>query len=198
MKVTTRPSRFRRLAAGAVAVALVAAACGGDDDDDDAAGATTAEGTTAAEATAPTEGTTAETATEGTTAESAPPTTPPPVETVFGGGEATGDEAVVRWYVGLGTGAQPEQLAAQRDVVEDFNESHEGEIQLEVEIVDNEIAFDNLSTQIAGGNAPDIIGPIGIRGSNAFAGQFLDLEPLVESTGLRPVAVRPGAGRVLA
>ena len=93
----------------------------------------------------------------------------------------------MRWYVGLGTGAQPEQLAAQRDVVEAFNESHD-DIQLEVEIVDNEIAFDNLSTQIAGGNAPDIIGPIGIRGSNAFAGQFLDLEPLVESTGFDLVA----------
>ena len=71
-----------------------------------------------------------------------------------------------------------------------FNESHDGEIQLEVEIVDNEIAFDNLSTQIAGGNAPDIIGPIGIRGSNAFAGQFLDLEPLVASTGFDLIAVR--------
>jgi multiple sugar transport system substrate-binding protein len=182
VKVPTRPTRFRRLAAGAIAVALVAAACGGDDDDDDASGATTAEGTTAEGTTAG--GTTAETPAEGTTEGTAAPTTQPPVETVFGGGEASGDEAVVRWYVGLGTGAQPEQLAAQRDVVEDFNESHEGEIQLEVEIVDNEIAFDNLSTQIAGGNAPDIIGPIGIRGSNAFAGQFLDLEPLVASTGL--------------
>jgi multiple sugar transport system substrate-binding protein len=180
VKGTTRPSRFRRLAAGAIAVALVAAACGGDDDDDDASGDTTAEGTTAEGTTA--ESTTAETTAEGTAEGTAPATTAPPVQTVFGAEGATGDEVVVRWYVGLGTGAQPEQLAAQRDVVDQFNESHD-DVHLEVEIVDNEIAFDNLSTQIAGGNAPDIIGPIGIRGSNAFAGQFLDLEPLVESTG---------------
>ena len=160
---------------------LVAAACG-DDDDDDAASDTGGDGTEAPEATsAATTGDT-EASTDGTTAETAAPTTAAPVNTVFGGGDASGDETVVRWYVGLGIGAQPEQLAAQRDVVEAFNESHD-DIQLEVEIVDNEIAFDNLSTQIAGGNAPDIIGPIGIRGSNSFAGQFLDLEPLVESTG---------------
>jgi multiple sugar transport system substrate-binding protein len=183
--VTTRPSRLRRLSVVLLAAGLVAASCGDDDDaggTDTAAGATdggsaTTTGTTAAgtDATATTTGDAA----PGT---SGPPTTPEPVNTVFGGEGATGDEVTVRWFVGLGTGAQPEQLAAQRAVVESFNEAHD-DVHLEVEIIDNEIAFDTLSTQIAAGNAPDIIGPIGIRGSNAFAGQFLDLEPLVESTG---------------
>jgi multiple sugar transport system substrate-binding protein len=92
-------------------------------------------------------------------------------------------EAVtIRWFVGLGTGAQPEQIEAQEGVVAAFNEAHD-DIELEIEIVDNEIAFDTLATQIAAGDAPDIIGPLGIRGSNAFAGQFLDLQPYVDSTG---------------
>jgi multiple sugar transport system substrate-binding protein len=95
---------------------------------------------------------------------------------------ASGEPVTVRWFVGIGTGAQPEQIAAQEALVEEFNASQDG-IVLEIEIVDNEIAFDTLATQIAAGDAPDIIGPIGVRGSNAFAGQFLDLEPLVESTG---------------
>ena len=94
----------------------------------------------------------------------------------------SGEPVTIRWFVGLGTGAEPEQIAAQEDVVEEFNDSQD-DIELEIEIVDNEVAYDTLATQIAAGDAPDIIGPIGIRGSNYFAGQFLDLEPLVESTG---------------
>lgn len=190
MMVTTRPSRLRRLSVVLLAAGLVAASCG-DDDDDEAGGTDTAAGatdggsaTTTGETTPGTAGTDTTAATTDDTAPgtSGPPTTPEPINTVFGGEGATGDEAVVRWYVGLGIGSQPEQLDAQRAVVDAFNEAHD-DIQLEVEIIDNTIAFDNLSTQIAAGNAPDIIGPIGIRGSNAFAGQFLDLEPLVESTG---------------
>ena len=67
-----------------------------------------------------------------------------------------------------------------------------------LEIVDNEVAYETLATQIAAGDAPDIIGPIGIRGSNSFAGQFLDLEPLVESTGFDLSGYDRGAGGVLA
>jgi multiple sugar transport system substrate-binding protein len=99
------------------------------------------------------------------------------------GASGEAEEAVtVRWFVGLGIGSEPEQQERQQAVVEEFNSTHD-DIQIELEIVDNEAAFDTLSTQIAAGNAPDIVGPVGIRGSNAFSGQFLDLEPLVEDTG---------------
>ena len=94
----------------------------------------------------------------------------------------SGEPVTVRWFVGLGTGAEVEQLQAQEDLVAEFNDSQDA-IELQIEIVDNEVASDTLATQIAAGDAPDIIGPIGIRGSNYFAGNFLDLEPLVESTG---------------
>ena len=94
----------------------------------------------------------------------------------------SGEPVTVRWFVGLGTGTEPEQIAAQETVVEEFNASQDA-IELQVELVDNEVAYETLATQIAAGDAPDIIGPVGIRGSNSFAGQFLDLEPLVESTG---------------
>jgi multiple sugar transport system substrate-binding protein len=94
----------------------------------------------------------------------------------------SGEPVTIRWFVGLGTGTEPEQLEAQQGVVDEFNDSQDG-IELQIEIVDNEVAYETLATQIAAGDAPDVIGPIGIRGSNSFAGQFLDLEPLVESTG---------------
>jgi multiple sugar transport system substrate-binding protein len=35
---------------------------------------------------------------------------------------------------------------------------------------------------IAAGTPPDIVGPVGFSGSNAFAGQWLDLQPLIDST----------------
>ena len=89
---------------------------------------------------------------------------------------------VVTWYVGLGAGGQPAQIEAQNQVVADFNASQD-RIQLEIVIVDNTVAYDTLGTLIASGQAPDIIGPVGSDGANAFEGRYLDLQPLVDSTG---------------
>lgn len=92
------------------------------------------------------------------------------------------EPVVINWYVGLGAGGQPQQIEAQNAVVEAFNASHDN-IELRIQIVDNQVAYDTLSTLIASNQAPDIIGPVGYDGSNAFAGNYLDLEPLIESTG---------------
>lgn len=94
--------------------------------------------------------------------------------------EATGE---VRWFVGLGAGAQPEQIAAQDAFVEAFNDSQD-RINLVVEYVDNDVAYEALATQITAGNAPDIIGPVGSDGANAFAGLYEDLQPLVDAAGV--------------
>lgn len=96
--------------------------------------------------------------------------------------EAMGDKVQVRWFVGLGTGTNPEQVEVQEEVVADFNASQD-EIELVLEIVPYDSARDTLATQIASGSGPDIIGPVGVGGSNAFYGQWLDLAPLIESSG---------------
>ena len=93
-----------------------------------------------------------------------------------------GDRVEIRWFVGLGTGTEPPQITAQEEVVDEFNASQD-EIQLVVEVVPYESARDTLSTQFASGNGPDIIGPVGWGGSNAFFGQWLDLTSLIEETG---------------
>ena len=93
-----------------------------------------------------------------------------------------GDAVEIRWFVGLGTGGNPEQIAAQEAVVEAFNSSR-SDIQIKLEIVQNDVAYDTLSTQIASGNAPDIVGPVGIRGAHAFNGRWQDLQPLVDAAG---------------
>lgn len=92
------------------------------------------------------------------------------------------DKVELVWYIGLGTGAQPEQQEAQRAVVNAFNNSQD-RIEVVINVVDNNVAFDTLSTLIAAGNAPDIIGPMGNDAANAYGNQFLDLQPLVDSTG---------------
>jgi multiple sugar transport system substrate-binding protein len=85
---------------------------------------------------------------------------------------------VVRWFVGLGGGTNPNQIDAQKTFVKNYNAS-QSKIYINLEIVPNANAYDILKTQIAAGNAPDIIGPVGVRGRNGFAGVFLDLTPQI-------------------
>lgn len=88
----------------------------------------------------------------------------------------------VVWFIGLGTGGAPEQRAVQDDVVARFNEANP-DIELVINIAENTVARDTLSTLIAAGTGPDIIGPVGSDGANAFGGNWLDLQPLVDATG---------------
>ncbi len=84
-------------------------------------------------------------------------------------------EAVpIEWFVGLGTGAQAEQLAGQEAVVDRFNRSQDA-IELEVTFVDPDEAHVVLRERIAAGDPPDLVGPVGILGSNGFESEFLDL-----------------------
>jgi multiple sugar transport system substrate-binding protein len=94
---------------------------------------------------------------------------------------AYAEKAKVRWFVGLGTGSRDEQIKPQEKIVADFNKSQD-EVELVLEIVANAQAYDILATQIAAGNAPDIVGPIGVRGRESFKGAWLDLKPLVDKT----------------
>lgn len=88
----------------------------------------------------------------------------------------------VRWFVGMGTGTDPVQVRAELEVVNQFNAKQDA-INLILEIVPFDSAKDVLSTQIASGNGPDIIGPVGWGGSNAFYGQWLDISQYMTSSG---------------
>ncbi len=96
------------------------------------------------------------------------------------GAAAAQDTVRIRWYVGLGAGTDAPLVAAQEEIVADFNAAQAG-IELVLEIVDNAQAYDVLSTQIAAGNAPDIVGPMGIRGRASFPGAWLDLSSLIDA-----------------
>ncbi len=111
------------------------------------------------------------------------------VITACGGGGGAADEppppaekVQVRWFVGLGTGTDPNQVTVQEEVVSDFNASQD-RIELVLEVVPFDSARDTLSTQIASGAGPDIVGPVGWGGSNDFFGQWLDISPYIQSSG---------------
>jgi multiple sugar transport system substrate-binding protein len=99
---------------------------------------------------------------------------------------AAQDRVTIEWFVGLGTGGNPEQFAAENAVVEAFNASQE-KINLVVTIVDNDVAYSQLATRIAAGDSPDIIGPIGIRALQAFGDQLLDLTPYIADVDLSEI-----------
>jgi len=89
----------------------------------------------------------------------------------------------VTWFVGLGTGTNQEQIDIQNQVAADFNASQD-QVELVLNIAaSNESARDLLSTLIASGQAPDIVGPVGVGGSNAYTEYWADLQPLVDATG---------------
>jgi multiple sugar transport system substrate-binding protein len=104
------------------------------------------------------------------------------------------EPVTITWYIGLGTGSQPDQLEPQQAVVDAFNAS-QSDIKLETIVVNNTgtASTDALQTLIASGEAPDIVGPVGIAGSNAFDGQYLDLQPLIDQTGYDLSDFDPGA-----
>ncbi len=115
-----------------------------------------------------------------------------PAEESSGGGE----RVKVRWFVGLGAGTDEGAIPPQEEFVKRFNESQD-KIELVLEIVDNDAAYDALATQIAAGNAPCIVGPVGIRGRDTFKGAWLDLQPLIEKYNYDMSDFDPAIGEVL-
>lgn len=97
-------------------------------------------------------------------------------------GFVSAEKTKVRWFVGLGAGSDEPTFAPQKAVVEKFNKS-QNDIELVLEIVETNNAASTLATQIAGGNAPDIVGPVGIKGRDGFKGAWLDLDPMVKKYG---------------
>jgi len=108
-----------------------------------------------------------------------PPTQPAAELTTAPASASSGEAVEIRWFVGLGTGDDPAQVEVENQVVEQFNATH-ANIKLVIEIVNYDNARDTLATELASGSPPDIVGPVGVSGAEAFHGQWMDLAPLVE------------------
>ena len=111
-----------------------------------------------------------------------PSVTPAPTPVIVAPQSVAPGVTVVRWYCCLGAGDAPEQVAVETKAINDFNAAH-SDIQIQGEFVVYAQAYDTLATEIAGGNPPDIVGPVGFGGANAFSGHWLDLTPEIQKTG---------------
>ena len=108
--------------------------------------------------------------------------TPSAPETASSPSTGTAEVVDVEWYVGLGTGTNPEQIPVQEAEVEQFNADHPG-INLILTVVDSEQAEQDLATRMPT-NPPDLIGPIGIRGLQGFGDTLLDLTQYIDAGGV--------------
>jgi len=112
------------------------------------------------------------------------PTIPPPVQT---GGEGCDPGATqLTWYIGLGAGSNADVIPAEKAWVENYNKSQK-EACILLNIVFNDggggNSYNALRALIAGGNAPDIVGPVGKNGRASFQGAYADVAQLAEAAG---------------
>jgi multiple sugar transport system substrate-binding protein len=123
---------------------------------------------------------------------SAAPTASPVIITPapIAAGPGPNGGVVVRWFIGLGAGTQPAHLGPEQQWITKYNTSQK-DVYISVEIVDNSLAGSILKTEIAAGNPPDIIGPVGIEGLNLFRDQLQDLAPLVAKANYTQPGVDP-------
>jgi multiple sugar transport system substrate-binding protein len=100
----------------------------------------------------------------------------PPVE------ECPDGRVCIRWFVGTGSGTNPEQIAVEEEVARDFNASQD-RIMVTLEVAAFSPPFDTLSTQFAYDNAPDVIGPAGWHAYNYLKDESLDLSEQIAASG---------------
>ena len=85
----------------------------------------------------------------------------------------------LRWFCCLGGGDDPSTLKVFNQLISDFNKS-QTHITLKLDHVAYDGARDAFSTRLASGDPPDIVGPLGVGGASAFAGQWLDLTSYIQ------------------
>jgi multiple sugar transport system substrate-binding protein len=110
------------------------------------------------------------------------PVKPTPVPSVPPLATPASPVTIVRWFVGLGKGNDANQVNAEKAFVTAYNAS-QAKIYINLEIVPASAAYDTLKAEIADGAPPDIVGPVGVRSRNGFAGAFLDLTGEVSKIG---------------
>ncbi|MBN1121176.1 MAG: extracellular solute-binding protein [Anaerolineae bacterium] len=96
----------------------------------------------------------------------------------------------ITWFVELGGQVGPNRLAMQEALAEAFNSSHD-DIHLNIKTSEGEDGPTMLATMIAAGTPPDIVGPVGLGIMNQFYGEWLDLTPYIEQSGIDTSAYNP-------
>ena len=160
-----------------IIASMVLTACGGGSAATEAPAAAT-EAPAATDAPAATEAP-ATGATEAPTAVPTP-TIPPPVTT--GGEGCAPGSTQVTWFVGLGGGSNADVVPLEKAWVENYNKSQtEACVLLNIVYNTGSNSYDALRALVAGGNAPEIVGPVGKAGRASFQGAWADVKSLADA-----------------
>src|SRR5260221_4055975 len=109
----------------------------------------------------------------------APPPSTVPTLMAGGTGCASGAAKLV-WYVGLGSGGNPDEIKAETAWLDKFNKS-QTEACVQLQVVHNPESYDTLHAMIAAGTPPDIVGPVGKLGRENFRGAWTDVTSLAKA-----------------
>ncbi|MHC1740104.1 MAG: extracellular solute-binding protein [Anaerolineaceae bacterium] len=83
-------------------------------------------------------------------------------------------------FVGFGTGTDPEQITKQEALQKKYNSTHDN-IEIEFLIVPNAEANDRYLAMLSGGDAPQLVGPIGIAGIAAQYDSWDDISSYIKA-----------------
>jgi len=177
-----KKSRFVWLLSLLVILALALAACGGSTAEP--AADSSASSDTAVEEAAPAEEAAPSEAAAPAEEAAVPTEEAMPVEEPADTAASADGPIEIRWFIGLGAGGNPEEIEKENAFAEKFNAAYGDQYKLVLDIVQNETAYDVLKTQIASGDVPDIVGPVGVRGMYSFEGAWLDMSPFIEAANM--------------
>ena len=93
---------------------------------------------------------------------------------------AAQDKVHVVIFVGMGTGTDPDQIPPQEALAEEFNSTHDN-IEIEFLIVPHEEYSTRYLAMLAGGNAPQLVGPNGVSSIAEFFDSWADITPFLEA-----------------
>jgi multiple sugar transport system substrate-binding protein len=120
------------------------------------------------------------------------PATATPAPSASASPSAAAEAVTIRWFVGLDLGTQSAQIDAEKAFVANYNSANKDGITIKLEVVPTVAAADVLKNEMAAGNAPDIVGPVGVGGLNGFEGLFLDLTSAFKNANIDLTAYDPG------
>ena len=86
------------------------------------------------------------------------------------------------WFVGLGAGSNADVVPLEKAWVEKYNKSQtEACVLLNIVYNQGSNSYDALRALVAGGNAPEIVGPVGKAGRASFQGAWADVKSLADA-----------------
>lgn len=93
---------------------------------------------------------------------------------------APAEKAKVVIFIGMGTGTDPDQIAAQEALQDEYNSTHD-DIEVEFLIVPHEEAGERYLAMLAGGDAPQLVGPNGTSTIAEFFDTWADITPYIDA-----------------